>query len=160
MACDLGVFVALVFTALLLGVAVDHVRAKPLPLFSSLEMDVSEKGRSLTPPEVSLGTVEFELDQKAFHIIDVRPELFFAQGHIRGAINAPWGDWGNPLAIPANVLSFSRLDPVVVYCSDFSCPAAKMAAKILLAHGYSRVTVFSGGWYVWKRQAKPSEQAP
>ena len=160
LAVDFMGFGILVMAALVLGIATNCFRHAPLPLISFLPIIATENPLLPAPAEISLATLQDESSRHKIQLIDVRPVPFYQLGHIPGAINVPVADLQGISTTENYKLPFSKLDPVVVYCADVSCPAAKSAARKLESLGFSNVMIFSGGWYVWKRADLPVETTP
>lgn len=83
-------------------------------------------------------------------LLDVRSRREFEEGHVPGARHLPF--WKAPLA--SSVLP-SRAEPVTVYCGHG--PRAWMAAAVLKALGYRRVSLLAGHMRQWRRDGKPLE---
>jgi rhodanese-related sulfurtransferase len=84
-------------------------------------------------------------------IIDVRPPEAFSKGHIQGAVNIPAKD--------VAVSNLPRTSPIVVYCSDDSCPSDSAAAKNLIDAGYTDVRRLEGGFSDWLKHGYPASSS-
>jgi rhodanese-related sulfurtransferase len=83
-------------------------------------------------------------------LVDARPDLFFAEAHILGAINMPVGEVARDFGkVKALLLSARR---VVVYCDGGSCKSAEMVAAELEKWGVKGVGVYRGGWGEWEKK--------
>ena len=80
-------------------------------------------------------------------IVDARARLFFAEGHIPGAVQP---------AAPTRDLPGDRL--IVVYCADRDCADSDRLAGKLSRLGYRQVRVLAGGWAEWVRQGGEVER--
>lgn len=81
-------------------------------------------------------------------LVDVRPELEFAAGHVEGAINIPVAELAHRLAeIPTN-------SSVVAYCRGPYCVMAATAVSRLRAAGIEAVRL-EGGYPDWKGAGRP-----
>jgi 3-mercaptopyruvate sulfurtransferase SseA len=95
---------------------------------------------------------EATLEQVAAHLtagtaffIDAREPNEYAEGHFRGAINAPSS------AIFENadaVTSMVGIDqPVIIYCGGGECEASHNVADALVRYyGYTSVSIYTKGW--------------
>ena len=68
-------------------------------------------------------------------VIDVRSHLEFWMGHLKGAICIPVGNLPDAMVKHAEIAKDAR---ILVYCASGARSA--MAASMLTAHGYRRVT--------------------
>jgi rhodanese-related sulfurtransferase len=84
-------------------------------------------------------------------IIDVRPPDAYTQSHIQGAINA--------LASSVQRAGLPRSNRIVVYCIEAECPLSTGAANSLIADGYPRVELLSGGFTEWIKKGYPVQTA-
>lgn len=70
----------------------------------------------------------------------------FDEARIPGSISIPAGD---ALRVAPDVLAQDQ--PIVVYCSSWSCTASPTLAQKLVDIGFSEVTDFEGGVEEWER---------
>lgn len=81
-------------------------------------------------------------------VLDVRPALEFAAGHIPGAVSIPIAELPQRLAeIPANA-------EVVAYCRGAYCVFAHDAVRLLTRHGHQAVRL-ADGMLEWRLAAQP-----
>ena len=124
--------------------------AKPVP------KKVVPKPGNIT--RISLATF-FPLQQTAAALIyDVRPGFSFGRGHIPGALSWPKNSFASQLAAREAEIhaATSAKRPVVLYCTDQSCPDSDKVATRLAALGHS-VFILDGGYAAWKAAELPSE---
>lgn len=90
-------------------------------------------------------------------IYDVRPGIFYAMGHVPGAINWPKNGFnaGLPKHEPELRAATKESRPIVLYCTDLACPDAGAVARRISALGYP-VTVVEGGFEEWKAAGLPT----
>jgi rhodanese-related sulfurtransferase len=85
-------------------------------------------------------------------ILDVRPAIEYANGHIAGAISIPVGELEKHLArIPAD-------REIVAYCRGPYCVLAAEAVRLLRERGH-KATRLSDGYPEWKSAGLPVEAA-
>ncbi len=133
-------------TPLLLRYARGEFRADVLGLKDQVSMAVLDKDRALDL---------FEQGRAIF--IDSRSPAQYAQGHIPGARNIPWGDPSREELLQG--LNPDRSTPVIVYCSGGACRDSFHLAQWISDRGYFvNIFVFSGGWEIWTSAGGPVEK--
>jgi len=134
-------------TPLLLRYARGEFRADFLGLKDHVSMVVIDKDRALGL---------FEQGRAIF--IDSRSPAQYAQGHIPGARNVPWGDPSREELLQG--LNPDRSTPVIVYCSGEACRDSFHLAQWISDRGYfANIFVFSGGWETWTSAGRPVERS-
>jgi rhodanese-related sulfurtransferase len=79
-------------------------------------------------------------------IVDARDSGSFAEGHIPGAVNVPYGE-----ATPDAVEALDPGDrPIIVYCGGDGCEISIDLAWDLIGYGHDRVAVYEGGFPEWR----------
>jgi rhodanese-related sulfurtransferase len=104
--------------------------------------------KSLEP--ITLNELVARLDEPGLIILDVRPALEYAQGHIPGARSIPVDE----LTVRLNELTPDQ--EIVAYCRGPYCVFADEAVEILTDHGY-RVRRMQEGFPDWKLANLPTE---
>lgn len=84
-------------------------------------------------------------------VLDVRPEVEYAAGHLPGAINIPLGELENLLTL------LPRNKEIVAYCRGPYCVLSHEAAKRLRTLGFN-VRRFEEGFPEWKAAGLPVQQ--
>lgn len=83
-------------------------------------------------------------------LLDVRTPEEFAEGHVPGAVNVPHDQLASHLAqVPKD-------EDVVLYCR--SGRRAAMAADVLSANGYTRLSHLEGDMAAWVENGRPVEK--
>jgi phage shock protein E len=92
------------------------------------------------------------LEQHADHVfvLDVRSPQEFAEGHVPGALNVPYDQVAGRLG------EIPRDKDVVLYCR--SGRRAGLAADVLAAHGYRRLSHLEGDMPEWIARGRPVEK--
>jgi rhodanese-related sulfurtransferase len=114
------------------------------------------------PPEkpaevVTLDVEGFDKARAGQRVItlDVRTEQEFVGGHVPGAVNIPIsGPTGENFDKAVNALPKDW--HILVYCRS-GVRSAKAVEKMKTA-GFTRLSVFPGGWVAWDQAGKPSEK--
>ncbi len=92
------------------------------------------------------------LEQQSSHpehlfVLDVRTPQEYADGHVPGAVNVPYDQLASRLAeVPQD-------KDVVLYCK--SGRRAGIAADVLAANGYTRLSHLEGDMNAWLEKGRP-----
>jgi len=147
---------AIVQLSVVLGILVNQARPDRLPLVADWSPDArltSDSGESLV---VSLDEARnLYMDKKAI-FLDARSSEYYAQGHIRCALNLPWQAFDEYIdrvwdKIPDDAW-------IITYCDGEDCSLSEDLAKELLSMGYEKVRVLPNGWTRWMEAGFPTEQ--
>jgi rhodanese-related sulfurtransferase len=105
------------------------------------------------PPTISSDALRLLILNKTpdLTIVDVRPPDAYAKSHIEGARNTP--------ASTVQRAGLPRQNQIVVYCVEAECPLSSGAANSLIADGYPRVELLSGGFTEWIKKGYPVQTA-
>ncbi len=80
-------------------------------------------------------------------VLDVRTPQEYAEGHVPGAVNVPYDQLASRLAeVPKD-------KDVVLYCK--SGRRAGIAADVLAANGYTRLSHLEGDMNAWVEKGRP-----
>ena len=80
-------------------------------------------------------------------VLDVRTPQEYAEGHVPGAVNVPYDQLASRLAdVPKD-------KDVVLYCK--SGRRAGIAADVLTANGYTRLSHLEGDMHAWVEKGRP-----
>jgi rhodanese-related sulfurtransferase len=84
------------------------------------------------------------------YVLDVRTPQEYAEGHVPGAVNVPQDQLASRLAeVPKD-------KDVVIYCR--SGRRSALAADVLAANGYSRLSHLEGDMNAWLAKGRPVEK--
>lgn len=168
----------LVLLAAAIGVGLNFVRRPPLPwsyrtkaerlaeetvaLAGGAPRNTADAGfgsgaGAAAFPRVSLDELRALMATGRGVVIDARPALFFRAGHLPGAGNLPREGFQAAFGRIRAALERDRDQPVVVYCGGGSCEDSDLIAGALHALGFTRVSVFAGGWKEWQAAGLPVE---
>ncbi len=103
---------------------------------------------SLEP--LTLNELHARLHEPDLVILDVRPALEYAQGHILGARSIPVDE------LTSRLNELSPKQEIVAYCRGPFCVFADEAVATLVAHGYRAHRMFEG-YPDWKLANLPTE---
>jgi rhodanese-related sulfurtransferase len=107
---------------------------------------------------IEIGTVDQAkklFDSGEYIFVDARSQEDYAQGHIKGAVSLPVGQFEEKMAA-----FLDRYPPevsIVTYCSGRNCSDSHHLAEFLLDYGYRKVGVFIDGFSVWEAEGYPIE---
>ena len=89
--------------------------------------------------------------------IDARPERFYDEGHLPGAINIPLP---GPIKYRREIFEKWEKDKLIItYCSNISCPVARHLATEMKFMGFTNVKVFAVGYDDWEESGLPLEES-
>jgi len=91
---------------------------------------------------VSRSQLEADLARETVVLLDVRPAVEFAAGHIAGAISVP------PEELPSRIDALPRDRTIVAYCRGTYCLFADEAVALLRERGFNAYRL-EGGWPEW-----------
>ncbi|KAI4331367.1 hypothetical protein MLD38_029558 [Melastoma candidum] len=124
---------------------------------ASLRGDVEAAGAPASVPV----RVAHELLQAGHRYLDVRTPEEFSAGHASGAINIPYmHKVGSGMSKNAGFVQevsgrFAKDDEIIVGCQ--SGKRSLMAARDLVAEGFTAVTDIAGGYAAWTQNGLPTE---
>ena len=94
-------------------------------------------------------------DSQGFVFVDARSRDDYDEGHIRGAVSLPVGQFDEKIEV------FLKHHPpenaIVTYCSGRTCEDSHKLAQLLLAFGYTEINVFIDGFPGWEAEGHPIE---
>jgi rhodanese-related sulfurtransferase len=107
------------------------------------------------PAEVAPMTQEQLLEHQANHpdhlfVLDVRTPAEYAEGHVPGAVNVPHDQ------LASRIAEVPKDKDVVLYCR--SGRRAALAADVLTAHGYTRLSHLEGDMQAWVEKGRRVEK--
>lgn len=166
---DLPGALMLVAAAVVGGFLFNSLRADPLPLAHAsraerldaavgrLQSGEARSGLAAASPAfVSAGEVEGALGSAEVLLIDVRPDLFFDEGRIPGALNLPRDKF--EALYPRHADAMRGAKRVIVYCAGAHCDEAESITAALRKLGHDNISVFTGGWAEWTAQNRKVEK--
>ena len=87
--------------------------------------------------------------------IDARSREDYEDGHIKGAVSLPVGQFDE--SIDAFHDQYSTSSSIVTYCSGRTCEDSRRLADLLFDEGYTNVTVMIDGYPGWESEGYPIE---
>jgi rhodanese-related sulfurtransferase len=123
--------------------------ADPAPATPAPAKAAAAPAQAVAVQPMSQETLLQHLAQHPDHLVllDVRTPQEFAEGHIAGAVNVPYDLLATRLAeVPKN-------KDVVLYCR--SGRRAGIAAEVLAANGYTRLSHLEGDMIAWTEKGRP-----
>ena len=112
--------------------------------------------RNPRTPEISTHELRELLASGRGVLLDTRPHLEWAIGHIPGALNVapkpgvPMSQYTSDVAEIDRLLHGDRRRPLVLYCNGPFCGKSKRVSEDLLAAGWSNVRRYQLGAPVWR----------
>ncbi len=94
-------------------------------------------------------------DSGKFVFVDARSRDDYEEGHIKGAVSLPVGEFDEKIDVFLE--EYSSEKAIVTYCSGRTCEDSHRLAQLLLAFGYTEINVFIDGFPGWKAEGYPIE---
>jgi rhodanese-related sulfurtransferase len=159
---DIALLAAAFAASVVLGISTNLLRRAPLPMvYEKPSIRVLRAVSPATAPaSIEPGVLEYKDVLQTWKassalFVDARNPLFFEEGHIPRSINLPRDSITQAGSI-AELADNTR--SIVVYCSGEDCGDSRLVAMGLLAMGYSKVSVYAGGWEEWSASGSPVEK--
>ena len=144
---------------LLGGVAMAANAAEPAAATKAASVPAAVPAASAPAPQFALPDMSQAalLEHQAKHadhlfVLDVRSPEEFREGHVPGAVNVPYDQ------IAARIAEVPKDKDVVLYCR--SGRRAGIAADVLAANGYTRLSHLEGDMPAWIAQGRPVVEGP
>lgn len=149
-----------IFTTALKSCAAIVLAACSLPVFAN-------------QPVLDAAALEALRNSPDVRVIDIRPPADYGQGHIPGALSAPYGSWRGPAHSPGQLPPLTRLaeqvqqlgldqnSHAVVVSSGADITDFGAAARVywtLKYLGLENLSILNGGMQAWQEAALPLEQ--
>lgn len=103
--------------------------------------------------DVSVAKQYYDKGQTLF--VDARSELDYNQGHIKGAISLPVGEFDHQ--IDSFLDQYPPEQLMIAYCWGRTCEDSHFVAQMLMDFGYENVSVMIDGFPAWKKKGYPIE---
>jgi rhodanese-related sulfurtransferase len=94
-------------------------------------------------------------DSGKFVFVDARSRDDYEEGHIKGAVSLPVGEFDEKIDVFLE--EYSSEKAIVTYCSGRACEDSHRLAQLLLAFGYTEINVFIDGFPGWEAEGYPIE---
>jgi rhodanese-related sulfurtransferase len=166
LATDCGVLALVLALAFGAGLAINAFRAGPLPLHYQSKAERLQAGvASLLPargeriesgaiPRIRPEELRGKLGSGAL-VVDARPELFFRQGHLPGALSMPREGFVAAYQKHRAQIGANPARLIAVYCQTAACEDSAMVAASLRDLGHQNVQILEGGWREWSARGYP-----
>ncbi len=110
---------------------------------------------TLPAPRITRKELKALLDRgEAILLVEALPDMYYRKAHLPGAINIPV----ERVSELAPHLLPDKHAEIVVYCANLPCPSSGMAARALIALGYSTVREYAEGKQDWIEAGYPTER--
>ncbi len=145
------------------GLAVNELRATPLPLvYVPPEARLHRTGEDAKPPAADGDVDTDEMRKISLNhgalILDARPASIYRAGHIPTALNLPRDDFDRQYQALRSTLQARRDQLIIVYCSMLRCSESQVVAEALKKLGYPHVRLYRLGWFDWQNARLPEEK--
>jgi len=146
---------ALVIGSAVLGVVVNQVSPRGIPLLST-PADADSPATPALPKgirSVDLPEARSAFDEHAALFLDARSPEDYAEGHVSGALSLPAYEFD--ARFPEIADRVEEAQSIVVYCDGVECSDSIHVAERLVEYGFSDVSVFESGWRAWAESGAP-----
>lgn len=136
-------FALILVAAVVVGVLFNFSSPNGVPLLPPLLFQPS-------PPSITVAEAGKLLDENGAVLVDARPQEFYLEKHIRGALNLP-----PALFDIIYMMKLSDLDPeetIIVYGRNISKRYDEEVAHLLTKRDHENVRILSGGLSAWEEQ--------
>lgn len=132
-------------------------------------------GQAAPSPVLTPAELKAALASPSVTVIDIRPPAEYQQGHIAGALSAPYGSWRGPAHSPGTLPPIETLTAqvrklgltperhAVVVSSGADVTDFGAAARVywtLKYLGLNRLSILNGGIQAWQQARQPLSQEP
>jgi rhodanese-related sulfurtransferase len=156
-ATSLPAQLALLAGLALIGAVLAHrFAAEPLALDTVWSNFVATAAREQGMDPVDLDAVRTMVDNFSHLVLDARRASDYQTGRLPGALSLPVHDFDAHFAEIAALLTPEQ--PVLVYCSGEECEESLDLGRMLIAAGYTNISLFAGGMAAWTGANLPVEQ--
>lgn len=147
----------IIFIAVVVGLSINLLRENSLPLIAHGIPEADQLFLSDDTDTAQLVLINFDQAVELFRdgtvFIDARESQYFDEGHIKGAWNI-----GSPLELAFKLDSLQgKNDLIVTYCGEADCGSSENLAFTLQDLGFTRIFIYSGGWFEWSDAGMPVE---
>ena len=146
---------ALVIGSAVLGVVVNQVSPRGIPLFSTTAAADSPPAPALPKGMrgVDLPEARSAFDEHAALFLDARSAEDYAEGHVPGALSLPTHEFD--ARFPEIAERVEGAQSIIVYCDGVECSDSIHVAERLVEYEFSDVSVFESGWRAWVESGAP-----
>ena len=116
-------------------------------------------GVSLMQVQSQLSLEAFQAFRKQGIIIDARNDVAYQRGHVPGALSLPYERFAVCYGKLKPLLEADKNQPITIYCNGGGCGSSEEEHKKFVNMGYTRVSVFAGGWVAWQQAKLPEEKS-
>lgn len=139
-------------------------------LFSAIALVAATSLANAAEPLLNPQAVSTLSSQPEVRIIDIRPPKDYAEGHIAGAVSAPYGRWRGPASNPGELPELSKLTELVQSlgltpdshaivvssgANDTDFGAAARVYWTLRVLGLEHLSILNGGVKAWQAAGLP-----
>ncbi len=152
----------LLVIAVVVALGVNYLSPKGLALVGQWNTDngvISANAKDgRVDPSLAIDNMESAkkiYDQGKTLFIDARAEALYLEGHIKGALSLPTGEFDT--RIDDLFARYSLDQPIITYCSGRICEDSHHLARRLIDSGYEKVSIMSDGFSDWLEKGYPVE---
>ena len=137
----------------ILGFSVNCVRSDGILIYCQWHAESQADAATSDPLRISFEKAADLYKKNEAVFIDARPASEYESGHIKGAINIPWG---NAEEMCFKIFQKIPLEkPIVTYCDGPACELSDFLAEFLQDIGYKNAKALHDGWGRWLENGLP-----
>lgn len=107
--------------------------------------------------EIKTPATAKEMFEKGIYIfVDARSSEDYEEGHIKGAVSLPVGEFYD--RIDTFVNNYPSSYSIITYCSGRECDDSHELVQYLIDEGYADVKAFIDGYPAWEKEGFPIEK--
>ncbi|RJP90479.1 MAG: rhodanese-like domain-containing protein [Desulfobacteraceae bacterium] len=131
----------------------NQIRNDRVPLICQWDQQPQGTRSPEAVPIISIDEAALLFKNNKAIFIDARPESFYNEGHIKGALSLPWQEAEDKCfdvveKIPEDIR-------IITYCDGANCELCDKLAVFLCDLGFEHVNALINGWTVWNRHNLP-----
>ena len=107
------------------------------------------------PPFLTFAQAQARYQDPAVIFVDAREPEDYAAGHIARALLLPFEQFDTYW--PAVEEKLPKDSEIVIYCSGAECELSLFLARHLREIGYTKLSIFYGGWLKWQNEKMPAD---
>jgi rhodanese-related sulfurtransferase len=139
-------FLVIIAVSLLCGITFNLVNPNGINM-----VPISLAGEPISRVSLSMAIAKHKEGKSLF--VDARPESFYEQGHIEGAVNVPAAIFD--IMYVFELSEVDKVKDIIVYGKTFSSRYDEHVARKLILRSHNGTMILDAGLSVWKKKGYP-----